>query len=185
MFLCFLKIDWAWQGLTLCFFDKTIKSHEIPGPWFNIKITSYLYRISHCGDKTILRPSYLHNGIPYTGEMTSLYWIKALASLLPTLFGAWPMRGLHHADGQFCNTVWSPCKATNFMKNPHNRHPIGHIWGWGIGSLWVQTVIMFSLNRCSTVHNIMLCWTTLYNGTQLCIDACLLCTVMISNENNW
>ena len=33
---------------------------------------------SHCGDKTILRPSYLHNGISYTGKMTSLYWIAAL-----------------------------------------------------------------------------------------------------------
>ena len=48
-----------------------------PGPWFNIKMTSYRYRKSHCGDKTILRPSYLHNGISYTGKMTSLYWIRA------------------------------------------------------------------------------------------------------------
>ena len=45
------------------------------GPWFNIKMTSYQYRKSHCGDKTILRPSYLHNGISYTGKMSSLYWI--------------------------------------------------------------------------------------------------------------
>ena len=49
-----------------------------PGPWFNIKMTSYQYRKSHCGDKTILRPSYLHNGISYTGKMPSLYWIRAL-----------------------------------------------------------------------------------------------------------
>ena len=47
-------------------------------PRFNIKTTSYQYRKSHCGDKTILRPSYLHNGISYTGKMTSLYWIRAL-----------------------------------------------------------------------------------------------------------
>ena len=45
------------------------------GPWFNIKMSSCRYRKSHCGDKTILRPSYLHNGISYTGKMTSLYWI--------------------------------------------------------------------------------------------------------------
>ena len=45
------------------------------GPRFNIKITSYQYRKSLCGDKTILRPSYLHNGISYTGKTTSLYWI--------------------------------------------------------------------------------------------------------------
>ena len=36
------------------------------------------YRKSHCGDKTILRPSDLHNGIPSTGTIASLYWIRAL-----------------------------------------------------------------------------------------------------------
>ena len=50
-----------------------------PEGWINIKMPSYQYRKSHCGDKTILRPSYLHNGIPYTGKTTSLYWIGALA----------------------------------------------------------------------------------------------------------
>ena len=39
---------------------------------------SYQHRKSHCGDKTIVRSSYLHNGISYTGKMTSLYWIGAL-----------------------------------------------------------------------------------------------------------
>ena len=38
------------------------------GPWFNI----------NCGDKTVVRSSYLHNGISYTGKMPSLYWIGAL-----------------------------------------------------------------------------------------------------------
>ena len=51
------------------------------GPRFNIKMTSYQYRKSHCGDKTILRPSYLHNGISYTGKTTSLYWIRALIAM--------------------------------------------------------------------------------------------------------
>ena len=53
-----------------------------PGPWYkdikNIKIWSYQYWKSHCGDKTILRPSYLHNGISYTVKAASLYcWIGA------------------------------------------------------------------------------------------------------------
>ena len=43
------------------------------GPWFSIKMLSYQYRKSHCGDKTIVRSSYLHNGISYTGKMPSLY----------------------------------------------------------------------------------------------------------------
>ena len=54
---------------------------EYSGPQFNIKMTSCHYRRSHCGDKTILRPSYLHNGISYIGKMSSLYWIGALASV--------------------------------------------------------------------------------------------------------
>ena len=51
---------------------------EIPGGWINIKMSSDQYKKSHCGDKTILRPSYLHNGISNTGKTASLYWIRAL-----------------------------------------------------------------------------------------------------------
>ena len=54
------------------------------GPRFNIKMTSYQYRKSHCGDKTILRPSYLHNGIFHAGKMTSLYWIRAQGGVSKT-----------------------------------------------------------------------------------------------------
>ena len=56
----------------------------IPGPWFNMKMTSHQYRKSHCGDKTILRPSYLHNGISYTDKMTFLYWIRPWMCLYQT-----------------------------------------------------------------------------------------------------
>ena len=51
------------------------------GPWFNIKTPSYQCRESHCGDKTVVRSSYLHNGISYTGKMISLYWIRAQYTL--------------------------------------------------------------------------------------------------------
>ena len=67
-----------------------------PRGWFNIKITSYHYRKSHGGDKTILRSSYLHNGISYTGKMTSLYWIRALRSNVP----------LHLMTGDAINKHW-------------------------------------------------------------------------------
>ena len=72
--------------------------HPSAGPQFNIKITSYQYRKSHCGDKTILRLSYLHNGISYTGKTTSLYWIGALVPYIKTQ--AWPSLYL-----QMCPTV--------------------------------------------------------------------------------
>ena len=29
-----------------------------PGPWFNVKIPSYLCRKSHCGDKTVVSPQW-------------------------------------------------------------------------------------------------------------------------------
>ena len=43
--------------------------------WFNINMSSYQNMKSHCGNKTVVRSSYLHNGISYTGTMSSLYWI--------------------------------------------------------------------------------------------------------------
>ena len=46
------------------------------GPWFNIKMPSYQYRKSHCGDKPVVRSSYLHNGISYTDKMASFHWIS-------------------------------------------------------------------------------------------------------------
>ena len=57
-----------------------------PGPWFNIKMSSYQYRKSHCGDKTVVRSSYLHNGISYTGKMTSIYWISLWSHYNPVSF---------------------------------------------------------------------------------------------------
>ena len=60
---------------------ETWLHNRLPGGWFNIKMPSYQYRKYYCGDKTILRLSYLHNGISYTGKMTSLHWIRALESL--------------------------------------------------------------------------------------------------------
>ena len=46
------------------------------GPWFHINMPSHQYRKSHCGDKTVIWSSYLHNGISYTGKMASLYWFS-------------------------------------------------------------------------------------------------------------
>ena len=70
-----------------------------PGPRFNMKMASYQYRKSHCGDKTILQLSYLHNGISYTGKMTSLYWIRALVFL----------------EGRFLNNCWGRMWTGNIL----------------------------------------------------------------------
>ena len=51
------------------------KGYSLPqlrlGPPFSIKMLSYQYRKSHCGDKMLVRSSYLHNGISYTGKTAS------------------------------------------------------------------------------------------------------------------
>ena len=60
----------------------TASSKERSGPWFNIKMPSYQYWKSYCGDKTVIRLSYLHNGISYTGKTTSLYWFSSLLGVL-------------------------------------------------------------------------------------------------------
>ena len=57
--------------------SKVLAMFRCPGDWFNIKMPVYQYRETYCRDKTILRPSYNHNGISYTGE-TSLYWNSGL-----------------------------------------------------------------------------------------------------------
>ena len=76
-----------WMPCNVPYSQLNSVTHElegawIPGPWFNIKMSSYQYRKSHCGDKTVVRSSYLHNGISYTGKMSSLYWIRALCLFL-------------------------------------------------------------------------------------------------------
>ena len=69
--------------------NSTLKhSHWTTGPWFNIKMPSYQYRKSHCGDKTVVRSSYLYNGISYTGKMAFLYWISPLFDYI--LLGIFP-----------------------------------------------------------------------------------------------
>ena len=76
-----------WQGTRMIALTMAPRvTYPIPGPWFNIKIPSNQYRKSHCGDKTVLRSSYLHNGISYAGKTASLYWIGALISFVLTYY---------------------------------------------------------------------------------------------------
>ena len=68
-------------------FKKSFQQWD-PGTRFNIKIPSYQYRKSHCGDKTILWLSW----ICYAGKTISSYWIRALDSR-PTPIAAMDMDG--------------------------------------------------------------------------------------------
>ena len=71
-----------------------------PGPWFNIKMSSYQYRKSQCGDKTVVRSSYLHNGIFYSGKMSSLYWISPLVyGQVPVQLMGWSGPHINYCRG--------------------------------------------------------------------------------------
>ena len=91
---------------------KRLVLWECSGHQFNIKMTSYQYRKSHCGDKTILRPSHLHNGISYTGKMTSLYWIGDLVSAPEGL--TWVLSS--HMESLIQLSPFSFGKADHFLK---------------------------------------------------------------------
>ena len=97
--------EWNQHWLRKCFGTQQVPRHYgretricvcQPGPWFNIKMSSYQYRKSHCGDLTT---SYLHNEIFYTGK-TSLYWIRD-----QDVIGSVPRRYLNQCS---LNTNWAP-----------------------------------------------------------------------------
>ena len=81
----------------------------ISGPWFNINMSSYQYMKSHCGDKTILLQSYLHNGISYTGKMISIYWIGAQSEALH--LSVWTCKD---------NLRWSPPGGPSVLQSTMN-----------------------------------------------------------------
>ena len=58
-------------------FGEMILQEQEMGP----DSSSYQYTKFHCADKTVIKWSYLHNGIFYTGNMASLYWTKPRAQL--------------------------------------------------------------------------------------------------------
>ena len=64
-------LHWNWSHLTVA--SVTV---EWSWSWFNIKMSSLQYRKSHCGDKTIVRSSYLHDGNSSTCKIVPLYWIR-------------------------------------------------------------------------------------------------------------
>ena len=45
-------------------------------------MSSFQYRKSHSGDKRVIRSSYLHNGIYFTSQVASFYWINPLVYFL-------------------------------------------------------------------------------------------------------
>ena len=59
------------------------------------------YRKSHCGDKSILRSSYLHNGISYTFKTVSSYW-KGAQVIISLCDVCWVMQIFVTCPRQVC-----------------------------------------------------------------------------------
>ena len=76
-------------------------------------MTFYQYRKSHCGDKTILRPSYLHNRISYTGKITSLYWIRAQGVIIDMYLQAFKCLFWISKETQLVTIALTDVPATN------------------------------------------------------------------------
>ena len=62
------------------------------GLWFKTKMSSCQYKKSHCGDKTIVRSSYFHNGSSYTCNTVSA---KTPTVGLPVFSGVLYVSKLH------------------------------------------------------------------------------------------
>ena len=78
----------------------------IMGCWFNISMFSYQYKKSHCGDKTIIRSSYLHNGISYAGKMTCSCWNSYAGKIIYVEIKK-KLKCWNEALGEVCKKPWS------------------------------------------------------------------------------
>ena len=88
---------------------KYSQSSYLPGKQtdFNLKMPSH-QNMKYQGDKTVLRTFYLHNGISYTGKMTSLYWIR------PQILALEPRENLAWGHAAGIHVVPTPPHATEW-----------------------------------------------------------------------
>ena len=91
---------------------------------------------SHCGDKTVVRSSYLHNGISYTGKISSLYWIRAQAISTGNLH---PVSSI---SGRFIKHILTRCHL--YKKKTFSLKQIFHwvscvtvYWNWNV-NIWMK-----------------------------------------------
>ena len=84
------------EWIHICNFNKHVKKFTLQSlsykpsviqvmgwGWFSIKIPCFRHKKFHCGDKTILRPPYLHNEISHPGGMASSYITRGMGYWTP------------------------------------------------------------------------------------------------------
>ena len=99
-----------------------------------IKMSSYQYRKSVCGDK-VVRSSYLHIVISFTGKMSSLYWIRALVKKA--------RMDLKRGDRNF------PCRILKKKKKDDSASPWDPCW-----PIYLQTKPSLKLLDCGRKNQI-------------------------------
>ena len=96
----------------------------------------YQYRESHCGDKTILRPSYLHNVISYTGKTAFhiepgpcglVCGMDFVSRMGEDLVHEWSSRGPSGSWGRSLHERWMQKSVGN--ENPSLPHLCGSARG--------------------------------------------------------
>ena len=112
---------YASRSLTL-----TKKMHPPRDIWYSmyhrVKVSRVPMDKSHCGDTTVVKSSYFHDGISYTGKMTSLYWISPQHAIV--LFVAehthmFRSLGDRCTNGKPSDTTWSRnlVECTEFVES--------------------------------------------------------------------
>ena len=79
------RVDSYWRQILN---SIILTAQSDPGPGFNINMSSCRYMKSYCGDKTVVRSFYLHNGISYTGKCVIFILNRG-----PEFFGRWSIDG--------------------------------------------------------------------------------------------
>ena len=117
-------------------------------------MSSCQYRKSHCGFKTILRPSYLHNGISYTGKMTYLYWIRAQMSVVS--LAAATLRWRHNGHDSVSNHQHHDCLLNRLFRRRSKKTSKLRVTGRCVGNSPVTGE--FPTQRASNAENISIWW---------------------------
>ena len=125
-----------------------------------MKMPSYQYRKSHCGDKTVVRPPYLHNGISYTSKMASLYWFSPQVTYMHIHLGdrhimyaiCWSINCNQNDDEEPCwQCTTSLLFSGHYIMTPLilSPHLSNELLGCHSSFLWVHVA-------CSSICT--LCW---------------------------
>ena len=95
--------------------------------WTHIEVPSYQYRKSHCGDKTAVRSSYLHNGISCSSKVTRIHLYIESAHWSHIFKTLWvPNQELLLKT---CLKIWTHLSLTQSgLVMPYGDIKLGHQW---------------------------------------------------------